>query len=254
MPYTLTKGLLWFLLALLLGVVVGWLLRSIRATRQVRASRHARHDAVEFERLRGRVANLEPLVAENERLKAALGGGAAAAAVAMPPELPDDAVDTGTEAAIDARVPADEPEPEPEAEPERELGLTDAVVETVAPEPDVPTGEPVEPIQAFAATSSPDLDAAAAVLGRQVVLDELTTIEGIGPAIADLLNRIGIQTWAELGRTEVSLLRTMLADAGPTYSVHDPQSWPAQAALLADGRWAEFQALTERLDGGQLGE
>lgn len=252
MPYTLTKGLLWFLLALLLGVVVGWLLRSIRATRQVRASRHARSDAAEVERLRGRVANLEPLVAENERLKAALAGGTAAAPVAMPPELPDDAVDTGTEAAIDARVPAGEPDPEPE--PESELELTDVVVETVEPEPDVPTGEPVEPIQAFAATSSPDLDPAAAVLGRQVVLDDLTTIEGIGPAIADLLNRIGIQTWAELGRTEVSLLRTMLADAGPTYSVHDPQSWPAQAALLADGRWADFQALTERLDGGKPGE
>lgn len=229
MPYTLTKGLLWFLLALLLGVIVGWLLRSIRATRQVRAARHARHDAAEAERLRARIANLEPLIAENARLKAELGGHAAPERVAD--DVPDDAIDTGTEAAIDARVPADEPDPTPEPEPEP------------AAEPVVPSGEPVEPIAAFAPAPEPAGDA-------PVALDDLTAIEGVGPATAELLNRIGIHTWAELGRTEVSLLRTMLSDAGPQFATHQPDTWPEQATLLAAGRWDDFHALVARLGGG----
>lgn len=239
MPYTLTKGLLWFLLALLLGVIVGWLLRSIRATRQVRASRHARHDAAEAERLRARIANLEPLIAENARLKAELGGRAAPAGAAA--DVPDDAVDTGTEAAIDARVPADEPEPATEA-PDP---VTDPVTDPTA-EPEVPSGEPVEPIAAFAPAPEPTDDA-------PIALDDLTVIEGVGPAIAELLNRIGVHTWAELGRTEVSLLRTMLSDAGPQFATHQPDTWPEQAALLAAGRWDDFHALVARLDGGTPG-
>ena len=35
MPYTLMKGLGWFLIALVLGIVIGWLLRSVVAKRQV---------------------------------------------------------------------------------------------------------------------------------------------------------------------------------------------------------------------------
>ncbi|HPG25856.1 MAG TPA: hypothetical protein PLW10_09505, partial [Myxococcota bacterium] len=48
-----------------------------------------------------------------------------------------------------------------------------------------------------------------------------------------------------------SLLRTMLADAGSRFRTHDPATWPDQARLLAEGRWGEFKALVDSLDGGR---
>jgi hypothetical protein len=33
--------------------------------------------------------------------------------------------------------------------------------------------------------------------------------------------------------------------------MHDPTSWPDQAACLAEGRWDDFVALTDRLAGGR---
>ena len=97
-----------------------------------------------------------------------------------------------------------------------------------------------------------DLAAAAAVLGGKVRRDDLTVIEGIGPKISELCHGIGIQTWADLAQTEASLLRAMLQDAGPRFRTHDPETWPEQASLLAVGRWEEFRALTDRLDGGRV--
>jgi predicted flap endonuclease-1-like 5' DNA nuclease len=72
MPYTLMKGLGWFLAALVLGIVIGWLIRSVAARRQVAKARAQQVDAIELERLRGRVANLEPVVAERDQLRAEL--------------------------------------------------------------------------------------------------------------------------------------------------------------------------------------
>jgi predicted flap endonuclease-1-like 5' DNA nuclease len=72
MPYTLMKGLGWFLAALVLGIVIGWLIRSVAARRQVAKARAQQVDAIELERLRGRVANLEPVVAERDQLRAQL--------------------------------------------------------------------------------------------------------------------------------------------------------------------------------------
>ena len=60
-----------------------------------------------------------------------------------------------------------------------------------------------------------------------------------------LCHGIGIRTWQDLSTTEVSLLRTMLLDAGPRFRTHDPSTWPEQARLLAEGRWDEFAAFVE---------
>lgn len=195
MPYTLMKGLVWVLLAVLLGIIIGWLLRSVAAKRQVERARAANvgtSDQQELERLRNRVANLEPVVAERDRLTA---------------ELADE-----------RRRPAP------------------AGHETTA-EPPSDAGE--RSVDATSAAAG-----AAEVLGRPVDVDDLTVIEGIGPQIADLCHGIGIRTWEEMSTTEVSLLRTMLTDAGQRFKAHDPSTWPQQAALLASGAWAEFAALT----------
>jgi predicted flap endonuclease-1-like 5' DNA nuclease/uncharacterized membrane-anchored protein YhcB (DUF1043 family) len=102
-----------------------------------------------------------------------------------------------------------------------------------------------------AATTSADVAEGGRALGRSVKLDDLKVVEGIGPAIEKLCHAKAINTWRILESTPVTDLRTMLEDAGPRFRMHDPASWPQQAGLLADGRWAEFKALTDQLSGGR---
>jgi predicted flap endonuclease-1-like 5' DNA nuclease len=215
MPYTLMKGLGWILLALLLGVVIGWLLRSVAAKRQVARARKHHVDTVEMERLRGRIANLEPVVAERDQLRAELAEAVRARA-------------KGT--------------PEIAAPPPRFLHGAEEGGEAAAP---LANGE------STAVLAAPDLAAAVGVIGRPIALDDLKVIEGIGPKIEELCHGIGIRTWHDLSITEVSLLRTMLSDAGARFRTHDPATWPEQARLLAAGRWVEFKALIDSLDGGR---
>jgi len=205
MPYTLMKGLVWVLLAVLLGIVIGWLLRSVAAKRQVeraRAANLANVDQEELERLRNRVANLEPVVDERDRLKAALDDERRADSAKVPPPATTRNATDGNGFDVDEPAPGDSA-------------------------------------------------AAAVVLGKPVEVDDLTVIEGIGPQIAELCHGIGIRTWAELSVTEVSLLRTMLNDAGQRFKALDPSTWPQQAGLLASGEWAEFKALSDGVVGGR---
>ena len=155
MPYTLVMGIVWVVLALILGGIIGYLLRSVSARRQVARARSAAHPAA------------------------------------------------GVSAPVAPAAVAEEPVPE---------------------------------------TSIDDLDAdvVSEFLGRKVVVDDLTVIEGIGPNVQELCHGIGIFTWRDLADTEVSLLRTMLSDAGSRVQLTDPATWPEQARLLADGRWTEF--------------
>ena len=69
MPYTLVKALVWILIAFVIGVVIGWLLRNATVRREMA---RARGDGAEHERLRQRVTELEPLIDERTRLLAEL--------------------------------------------------------------------------------------------------------------------------------------------------------------------------------------
>jgi predicted flap endonuclease-1-like 5' DNA nuclease len=103
-------------------------------------------------------------------------------------------------------------------------------------------------------SATPDVGEGARALGFAVAMDDLTVVEGIGPKIAGLCNDAGIHTWRELARTPVSRLREILEAAGPRYQIHDPGTWPKQAALLADGHWEPFKSLTDQLKGGRAAE
>lgn len=216
MPYTLVMGLLWFVLALLLGAVIGWLLRSVRSRRQIAKVRAAAGpnapltsgERAELERLRIRLAELEPVVVERDRLRA---------------ELEPIVVERArVRAAIESVRPSSSAS---------DLRSSD--------------GHAIDP------PPIPDVAAAAAVLGRKIEFDDLRVVVGVGPAIESLCRRIGIRTWWDLATTEPSLLRTMLTDARPGLAVDDSASWPLQARLLAEGRWAEFKALTDDLAAGR---
>lgn len=187
MPYTLAAGILWFIAALIVGLVAGWVLRSAAAGRQVARARRRQQAESEAEMatLRERASDLERAADERDRLKAEL----------------------------------------------EQLRLA--------------SERPAEPVTEPAGTT--DLDAAAAVLGRRVTHDDLRAIIGIGPAIERLCHGIGIRTWWDLATADAPVLKSMLADAGPRFGMHDPTSWPQQARLLAEGRWDEFRALEARL-------
>ncbi|MFK8021092.1 MAG: helix-hairpin-helix domain-containing protein [Pseudomonadales bacterium] len=88
--------------------------------------------------------------------------------------------------------------------------------------------------------------------GKKYKLDDLKIVEGIGPKIEGLLNEAGINSWAELAAADVEMLRTVLADAGSRYSVHNPETWPQQAGLCAKQSWDELQTLQDALDGGRV--
>ena len=71
MPYTLTAGLLWYSGALALGLVLGWLLRSTSAIRQVGRARRLERAAVqqELSDLKARADSEEELRLERNRLR-----------------------------------------------------------------------------------------------------------------------------------------------------------------------------------------
>ena len=81
---------------------------------------------------------------------------------------------------------------------------------------------------------------------------DLKVIEGIGPKIEEILKAAGINNWGELAATEPGRLKEILEDAGDSYRMHNPYTWPLQARLAAAGRWDEFDQYKEELKGGRI--
>jgi large subunit ribosomal protein L21 len=80
--------------------------------------------------------------------------------------------------------------------------------------------------------------------------DDIEIIEGIGPKIAAVLAANGITTFAKLAETKADDITAMLKASGGRFSLANPASWAEQAALLRDGKMAEFQKLCDELVGG----
>ena len=86
---------------------------------------------------------------------------------------------------------------------------------------------------------------------RSALPDDLKLIEGIGPAIARVLNEQGIHTFADLAGASLETLERILAGAGPRFRIADPRSWAGQAALAARGDWDGLKAMQDLLKGGR---
>ena len=134
---------------------------------------------------------------------------------------------------------------------ERDRRIADLEADASAPAPDLEP-QPVPEIEAagdmlIGAPVDPEVARAEAVLGTPVTFDDLKVIVGIGPTVEELCHGIGIRTWADLAATEVSLLQTMLNDAGARSKTNDPTMWPRQAELLAAHDWEAFAALRDEL-------
>lgn len=79
--------------------------------------------------------------------------------------------------------------------------------------------------------------------------DDLTTIEGVGPKVAELLAGIGVTTFASLAEADLARLREVLDSAG--YKYMEPAGWIEQAKLAAKGDHAGLQKLQDELKGGR---
>lgn len=82
--------------------------------------------------------------------------------------------------------------------------------------------------------------------------DDLKIVEGIGPKIEQLFNKAGIYSFAELAATPASKLKDILVAGGTRFQIHDPTTWPDQAAMARDGKWEELKKWQDELKGGRL--
>ncbi len=81
--------------------------------------------------------------------------------------------------------------------------------------------------------------------------DDLKIVEGIGPKIEELCHSAGIFTFAELALTDSLKIKTILESAGSRFQMHDPTTWPKQAALARDGKWDELKKWQDELSKGR---
>lgn len=84
-----------------------------------------------------------------------------------------------------------------------------------------------------------------------IVPDDLKVVEGIGPKIEQLLNNEAILTFAQLANTSSERIKEILVAAGTRFQMHDPGTWPQQAALARDGKWEALKAWQDELNKGR---
>ncbi|MBN2481823.1 MAG: hypothetical protein JXB19_08790 [Bacteroidales bacterium] len=88
--------------------------------------------------------------------------------------------------------------------------------------------------------------------GGKIVENDLKIIEGIGEKIELMLNNRGISTWQKLSATSADEIRNiLLSDGGPSYAMHEPETWPAQSLLAYEGKWTELKEYQDKLTGGR---
>lgn len=86
---------------------------------------------------------------------------------------------------------------------------------------------------------------------RNTKENDLTRIEGIGPAIQKILKAKGIKTFRKLSNTKIAILREILEKAGPRFTMHVPDTWARQAGMAASGKWEKLKAWQDKLHGGK---
>lgn len=77
--------------------------------------------------------------------------------------------------------------------------------------------------------------------------DDLTKVEGIGPKIAETLVSQKITTFADLAKLDADKINEMISEVA---GGHNPETWPKQAQMAADGKWDELEKWQDEMDGG----
>jgi hypothetical protein len=79
--------------------------------------------------------------------------------------------------------------------------------------------------------------------------DDLVSLEGIGPKVAQVLKDGGITTFAELAAADIDKVQALLNAAG--LQMMNPAGWIEQAKLAARGDAEGLKRLQEELKGGR---
>jgi predicted flap endonuclease-1-like 5' DNA nuclease len=79
----------------------------------------------------------------------------------------------------------------------------------------------------------------------------LTVIEGIGPKISEILQKNGLTDFSLLANSDSAKIKEMLLAEGSRYAMHDPESWPEQAAMARDEKWDELKKWQDEHKGGR---
>ena len=159
------------------------------------------------------------------------------------------AADTGAEVADQAEAAASEAdvvEAEAAAPAEEEAVAETPVEATEDATADATEPEIAEEGETVAATDQPASDADIATGTAELSGDDLTTLKGVGPKYATILNDAGISTFAQLAEQTVDRLQEIITEAGSTTAGNE-ETWPEQARLLATGDQTGFDAYVESL-------
>lgn len=81
--------------------------------------------------------------------------------------------------------------------------------------------------------------------------DKLQVIEGIGPKMEEILHENGIHHFSQLAAKSPEELRAILDKYGDKYRIIDPNTWPKQAALANGREWNNLIELQKSLDTGR---
>lgn len=170
------------------------------------------------------VPGVRPLAKSAVKGGMALGGAAAAAAVAAGQQW-DHLADKMSSKKSEVDLPVVE-------------GTATVVADTAQATSEA-AASAAEPAKSAAAAAP----AAVATAVEEVAVvfdgDDLTKISGIGPKTAGILAAAGITTYAQLAAATDAGLREILESAGPRYRLLDPTSWPDQAGKLLAEESAE---------------
>ena len=79
--------------------------------------------------------------------------------------------------------------------------------------------------------------------------DDLTTLEGIGPKVAKVLNVSGIHSFADLAKAKADDVQKTLDAAG--LQMMNPEGWIDQAKLAEKGDMESLKKLQDELKGGR---
>lgn len=132
-----------------------------------------------------------------------------------------------------------------------EVDLADCKRKLAAPAVTAPVTSFATP-SAVVATIAFDGSTAKAVFGKTIKQDDLKVVEGIGPKIESMFKDADIKTWQKLSSIPVADCQKILDQGGPQYKIHDPASWPMQAKMCYEGKWAELLRWQNEHKAGKL--
>ena len=237
MPMPMLSTVLWWVvLGMLLGWLGSWMFNRTLRTRV--AERGERAAAVPITADAPAAARVEPALALRTLEPDPTSAAPVASTMPAAPDVP-------FEPATRDEWPSTIGHPPAALAPGTASDTTDASVDATSVVHDA------APAPAAPAPGAFDLAAAVSAGLAPRHADDLEVIDGIGARIAALLRDEGVTTWRLLADSSPERLRDLLDLGGPGFRIADPTSWPVQAALAADGRWADLKALQGLLAAGR---